>query len=432
MPNKKKGRGGGGAKRGRGGRGGNKNRQQQQQPLNQQQQNNDPPQPNNGGHKTHQNQFLQQRRRLQMQRNARCRLFYLQQHLVLNCYNYLDQEGREAAFSVMGWSMEAHQRRKQEMQRQRKIIEAVKERQEWKKGIFKQVLNAEETRNENNEKVKNADAALCKEVEKSMVVSDFAYPDETRGEEEDREKFHDVLPPLFARVDADTLLARLNTRRLYKRLVHYRREDQRKLAEHLAKYANADGNGIAEESIVDMFEGDLKNEETANRIYPKDMSISQMAEKEWDDLMDVASLRNQGMKVPYDPFPTQYELLLFSATQRAVAALASYPRSGNSLMRTMYEHTSLRVTGSDMQGGLAKHDLVGEMSVGCDKVQFVKTHFPERRGTPHFRCCRAVLLVRNPFDAIESFYNLMMTGTHTQNISQEIRDKATKYWRSLR
>ena len=117
-----------------------------------------------------------------MQRNARCRLFYLQQHLVLNCYSYLDQEGREAAFSVMGWSMEAHQRRKQEMQRQRKIIEAVKERQEWKKGIFQQVLNAEVTRNENNEKVRNADAALlCKEVEKSMVVSDFAYPDETRG-----------------------------------------------------------------------------------------------------------------------------------------------------------------------------------------------------------------------------------------------------------
>ena len=139
-------------------------------------------------------------------------------------------------------------------------------------------------------------------------------------------------------------------------------------------------------------------------------------------------MRNQGMKLPYDPFPTQYELLLFSATQRAVAALASYPRSGNSLMRTMYEHTSLRVTGSDMQGGLAKHDLVGEMSVGCDKVQFVKTHFPERRGNPQFRCCRAVLLVRNPFDAIESFYNLMMTGTHTQNISQEIREKATKYW----
>jgi hypothetical protein len=59
--------------------------------------------------------------------------------------------------------------------------------------------------------------------------------------------------------------------------------------------------------------------------------------------------------IPYDPIPTQHELLLFSPCPRAVGVLASYPRSGNSLMRTLYEHTTLRVTGSDMQGGLAKH-----------------------------------------------------------------------------
>jgi len=253
MP-KKKGRGGG-AKCGRAG--GTK----QQQPLHLQQQNNTTNQqqlPTNNvvRHKTHQNQFLQQQRRLQMQRN--------------------------------------------EMQRQRTIMKAVRERQEWKKDIFKHVLNAEETRNENMEKetMTNADASLCNGVEKSMVVSDFAHPDETRGDDEEEEvireenKFQDnVLPPLFARVDADTLLARLNTRRLYKRLRHYKREDQRKLAEHLAKYANADENGnngnvvVEVESIIEMFEGDLKNEQTANRIYPKDMTISEMAEKEWDDLM---------------------------------------------------------------------------------------------------------------------------------------------------
>jgi hypothetical protein len=64
---------------------------------------------------------------------------------------------------------------------------------------------------------------------------------------------------------------------------------------------------------------------------------------------------NQGGGQLYDPIPTKHELLLFQACPRAVAVLASYPRSGNSLMRTLYEHTTLRVTGSDMQGGLAKH-----------------------------------------------------------------------------
>lgn len=65
--------------------------------------------------------------------------------------------------------------------------------------------------------------------------------------------------------------------------------------------------------------------------------------------------RNMGHSLPFDPIPPKHELLLFQSCPRAVAVLASYPRSGNSLMRTLYEHTTLRVTGSDMQGGLAKH-----------------------------------------------------------------------------
>ena len=284
---KKKGRSGGGAKRGRGG--GSRSRQQANNNNAQHQQS------NNGGHKVHQNQFLQQQRRLQMQRNSRCRLFYLQQHLILKVFNFLDQEGRESAFKVMGWSMESHQRRKEEMQRQRQIMEKVKERNDWKKDIFKNVLDAEDTRNKNNANLDDSDL-LCNNVDKNMVISsnDFAYPDETQDECETREKLHDILPPLFARVDADTLLARLNTRRLYQRLCHYKREDARKLAEHIAKYSSKDGtfdgndngdDGGGETTIVEMFEGDLRNETTANRIYPKNLTIAQMAEKEWDDLM---------------------------------------------------------------------------------------------------------------------------------------------------
>jgi hypothetical protein len=81
-----------------------------------------------------------------------------------------------------------------------------------------------------------------------------------------------------------------------------------------------------------------------------------------------------------------------------------------------------------MQGGLAKHDLVGECAVDAKFVQFVKTHFPERQGNPQFKASRVVLLVRNPFDAIESYFNLMMTGKHTDTITPEIRAKTVKYW----
>ena len=66
--------------------------------------------------------------------------------------------------------------------------------------------------------------------------------------------------------------------------------------------------------------------------------------------------------------------------------------------------------------------------MGTNMVQFVKTHYPKRQGTPPFAASRVVLLVRNPFDAIESFFNLMMTGTHTTTITPEVREKTKKVW----
>jgi len=263
--------------------------------------------------------------------------------------------------------------------------------------------------------------------EKKAKADDDAASEEKKEEGETKEddaiKDEDILPPLFAREDPDTLLDRLNTRRLYLRIFHYKRKQREKLTA-------ASGKTIKEmfdyESIKEMFDLDVREKMTANRVYRKNVTIQEMADLEWDELLEIAEIRNSGEVVPFEPIPTQHELLLFSPCPRAVAILASYPRSGNSLMRTMYEHTTLRVTGSDMQGGLAKHDLVGEMAVGANMVQFVKTHFPERQGGAPFQASRVVLLVRNPFDAMESFFNLMMTGTHTKTITPEVREKTKK------
>ena len=129
--------------------------------------------------------------------------------------------------------------------------------------------------------------------------------------------------------------------------------------------------------------------------------------------------------------PCKYELLMFTPCPRAVAVLASYPRSGNSLMRNLYEKVTLRVTGSDMMGGLQKHDLVGEMATGTNNVQFVKTHYPERMGHPPFHVNRAVLLVRNPYDAMDSYFNLMSTSSHTTSLSAENRKKYAKIFADM-
>ncbi|KAL7540764.1 hypothetical protein ACHAWF_006782 [Thalassiosira exigua] len=171
----------------------------------------------------------------------------------------------------------------------------------------------------------------------------------------------EILPLLFAPPDPDTLLARLNTRRLYQRVLYYQREQRKKLQADAAKLLENEEGKEDDTGINNAYEKGIKDRRTADRVYRKDVTIQQMAEMEWDELLEIAALRNEGKQMPYEPIPTQYELLLFSPCPRAVGVLASYPRSGNSLMRTLYEHTTLRVTGSDMQGGLAKHDLVGEM-----------------------------------------------------------------------
>merc|ERR1712232_1459584 len=63
------------------------------------------------------------------------------------------------------------------------------------------------------------------------------------------------------------------------------------------------------------------------------------------------------------------------------------------------------------------------MATGSNNVQFVKTHYPERMGTPPFPVSRAVLLVRNPYDSMDSYFNLMTTSTHTTSLSAEDRKK---------
>ena len=148
-------------------------------------------------------------------------------------------------------------------------------------------------------------------------------------------------------------------------------------------------------------------------------------ELDYEDALDDPHYKYIGAK------PSWTELLLFTKCPRAVAVLASYPRSGNSLMRNLYEKITLRVTGSDMMGGLQKHDLVGEMATGTENVQFVKTHYPERMGHPPFAVDRAVLLVRNPYDALDSYFNLMSTSTHTTSLSPEARKKYAKVFAEM-
>eukprot|EP00903_Cladosiphon_okamuranus_P017957 g16521.t1 len=117
----------------------------------------------------------------------------------------------------------------------------------------------------------------------------------------------------------------------------------------------------------------------------------------------------------------------------AKAVLASYPRSGNSLLRRLLEEVTGTITGSDtrpdrtLSRSLSVFGLQGE-GVVDHRVRVVKTHYPERLGFRPFEGSKTILLVRNPFDAIDSYFNMALTNTHDQSLHDFVYDEFREFW----
>jgi hypothetical protein len=102
--------------------------------------------------------------------------------------------------------------------------------------------------------------------------------------------------------------------------------------------------------------------------------------------------------------------------------LVSYPRSGNSFLRLLLEERTGIITGSDsrtnrtLSAALLRCGFKGEGIVDSS-VWIIKSHYPERMGYIKFTTKRVILLVRNPFDALESYFHMGLTNTHNKSLS---------------
>jgi len=212
--------------------------------------------------------------------------------------------------------------------------------------------------------------------------------------------------------DASVLLARVNTRRLKGRLLLLSQQQQQ---QHNKE--------------------DEKKEEV-KKAYEYNMETTQLAKYEWD-LNYYYFHQKDIMTKKTKIWPSTLELLRFlndaspstTPKQNPVTLLCSYPRSGNTLLRTLLERTTSILTGSDTRPdrSLSKslahdHDVVGEGIISSTQVSIVKTHFPERRGCLPYRASKVLLVIRNPYDVIDSYWNLCVTNTHTQTASQIVYD----------
>ena len=102
--------------------------------------------------------------------------------------------------------------------------------------------------------------------------------------------------------------------------------------------------------------------------------------------------------------------------------LTSYPRSGNTLIRTYLEKLTRIYTGSDcdvrrpLNKQLQDMGMAGEGQID-DRVWIVKSHYPERIGRAKFAANKCIIIVRNPLDSIFSLFNMVATTTHSESIS---------------
>lgn len=110
-------------------------------------------------------------------------------------------------------------------------------------------------------------------------------------------------------------------------------------------------------------------------------------------------------------------------------AFASFPRSGNTMVRRHLEEITSIITGDHVKKdftcdiSLSVLGLAGQ-GVLDDSVWIVKTHSPIDNGkTIDFEATKTICCVRNPYDAILSQFNFNCTWTHSKKVSFELNQE---------
>ena len=102
----------------------------------------------------------------------------------------------------------------------------------------------------------------------------------------------------------------------------------------------------------------------------------------------------------------------------------SYPRSGNTLLRSYLEKLTNILTGSDceIKRKLNKQlqDLGMEGEGELDKkVWVIKTHYPERFGSKKFIADRCIVITRSPIDCIPSLFHMIGSISHSSSLTED-------------
>mmetsp|Transcript_38087 Transcript_38087/g.43202 ORF Transcript_38087/g.43202 Transcript_38087/m.43202 type:complete len:344 (-) Transcript_38087:1057-2088(-) len=120
-------------------------------------------------------------------------------------------------------------------------------------------------------------------------------------------------------------------------------------------------------------------------------------------------------------------------------ALGSFSRSGNSLIRNLFEQITGIYTGSDMRLVPESPLRMALYDAGCrgesvtdDRIWICKTHFPEFAELElNFKAEMAIILVRNPFDVIDSYFNMGATASQNSSIEETEYERFASHWNNF-
>eukprot|EP00531_Pseudo-nitzschia_arenysensis_P003836 CAMPEP_0116155218 /NCGR_PEP_ID=MMETSP0329-20121206/22191_1 /TAXON_ID=697910 /ORGANISM="Pseudo-nitzschia arenysensis, Strain B593" /LENGTH=510 /DNA_ID=CAMNT_0003652239 /DNA_START=265 /DNA_END=1794 /DNA_ORIENTATION=+ len=277
--------------------------------------------------------------------------------------------------------------------------------------------------------------------------------------------------PLIKIPDATTRLDRLNTRRYNKR--HRRKGKHQRIND--CQNDNDSDNHSCQNFPLAVLAKDEWNETTTTTISTiSTISTENNNHRRRSELMNPPLLRFYN-----EQSYTKRQLLFAPGT----TCLASYPRSGNTLLRSLLETVTGFVTSSDTRPdrnlsialaekppyfvgeGLAPPPNFTQQQQQQDSIPpppfltpqqqqqqqqqqssssrrrlrrhllppppICKTHWPERIGCHRYDCHRVILLVRNPFDAVDSYWHMNLTNTHTEKVQPTITEEHRGFYESL-
>ena len=140
----------------------------------------------------------------------------------------------------------------------------------------------------------------------------------------------------------------------------------------------------------------------------------------------------QNMQVYYPKYNIMHlrrNMNFYEQKKNDLFALATFPRSGSSLLLNIIEGITKHFCGEDMYEGISLESIAkGNVRATTDHCKVVRTHYPWLAKHPYrikddIKVVKAIYLVRNPFRNLTSLFSMLILNTHEANLPKSVYDE---------